>query len=81
MKQSSSTKLPEMSDNGSVSMATELEIEEINEVLSLSTKDGPMKLTEKRKFLNSCLDHTLDIKEHSQLFDCDCSDSNLCQFF
>ena len=81
MKQSSSTKLPEMADNGSVSMATELEIEEINEVLSLSTKDGPMKLTEKRKFLNSCLDHTPDIKEHSQLFDCDCSDSNLCQFF
>ena len=81
MKQSIFTALPELSNTGSASMSKELDNEEINQVLSLSTKDGPMKLNDKRKMLNDCLGHKLDIKEHSQLFDCDCSDSNLCQFF
>ena len=81
MQQNKSSQLPPMDFNTKKSIMTEdITIEEINYVLSLSTKDGPMKLAEKKGLLIQCLDHILDIKEYSQLFDC-YSDSNLCQFF
>ena len=80
MKQISNTTLPILNENNK-DINADLENEEINEVLLLSKKDCPMKLNEKRKMLNKILDHSLDIKEHSQLFDCDHSNANLYQFF
>ena len=78
MKQSSNSVLP-MQVNNTVCINAEIEFDEIKDVLNLSTKEGPLKLDEKRSLLNNILDHKLDIKEHAQVFDND-SDSNLNQF-